>query len=90
MDDFVEKATALMNIAYEAGKNHVLKYGAWVPCEVRLPDEEGAYLVTRYSDGEYEVLEKTFLITKEFPRGTWGFGSSCIIAWMPYPKPYVG
>lgn len=72
---------------YEKGRNDALweigRFCEWVPCEKRLPDKEGQYLVTL-----------DFAWGKEIEMGDWFNGewvnpnSHVTVAWMPLPKPY--
>ena len=63
----------------------------WIPCEERLPSENGLYLATFECEDEI-VVDIMFMIGKQFyyPEDAIGnFGRSVeIIAWQPLPQPY--
>lgn len=52
----------------------------WIPCEERLPEKKGFYLVT---------TEERKTATMGFYEDIW-FKTEKVIAWMPLPKPYEG
>lgn len=61
----------------------------WIPCSVRLPEEDGFYLATL--DGEIVGEEKSFSGLAEFENGKWVDDDEdyqCIKAWQPLPEPY--
>ena len=63
----------------------------WIPCEERLPSENGLYLATFECEDEI-VVDIMFMIGKQFyyPEDAIGnFGRSVeVIAWQPLPQPY--
>lgn len=57
-------------------------HGEWIPCNERLPDKDGKYLITWHSPrGKDHICEKAFT------NGSWN-SSFNITAWMPFPEPY--
>ena len=61
----------------------------WIPCEERLPEEEGFYLVTL----EHEYGAETNIRFFQFENGKryWSlWGNENITAWMPKPEPFKG
>ena len=60
----------------------------WIPCGVRLPEEEGEYLITDDSGGIKTIEVDSFMF---FEDGTkdWCYSQNAI-AWMPLPDPYEG
>ena len=70
---------------YEQGKRDGIE---WIPVTERLPEEEGAYIVTeRDKDMEYPcyVMREWYVNGKWSRVDTLGFE---VTAWMPLPKPY--
>lgn len=70
----------------------------WIPCEERLPEEEGWYLVTIQNDKTEKrrtendlfaigIAEAHKLTPYKFCKD--GYRQT-VIAWMPLPEPYVG
>ena len=53
----------------------------WIPCEERLPSENGAYLVC-FPNGDVDIIE--------FSDGHfwWNVTVLEVIAWQPLPQPY--
>ena len=60
----------------------------WIPCNERLPDENGLYLIQ---------FEDKFFMVVDFYNGLWNaskygqeysFASNDVVAWMPLPEPY--
>ena len=65
-----------------------LKDSRWIPVTERLPEEEGAYIVTeRDKDMEYPcyVMREWYVNGKWSRVDTLGFE---VTAWMPLPEPY--
>ena len=59
----------------------------WIPCNKRLPEKEGLYLVTRLYMGGVSVVTKFYYI-EEFG-GYWNrTHSDRVLAWSPLPEPY--
>lgn len=61
----------------------------WIPCEDRLPKEDGFYLATL--DGQIVGEDKPFSGTAEFKDGKWVDDEEdyqCVLAWQPLPEPY--
>lgn len=58
----------------------------WIPCEERLPSEDGDYLVT------FSLMGVKFPIEVcAFEDGKWDkYLYDGVLAWMPLPKPYEG
>ena len=54
----------------------------WVPCNERLPDETGLYIVT---DKKERVAFRWYSIKFSFAELT---GTEEVIAWMNFPEPY--
>lgn len=59
--------------------------GQWVPCDERMPNEDGYYLVTVEFDYGKEI-EMGWLLGGEWVNEN----SHVTVAWMPLPKPYKG
>lgn len=60
----------------------------WIPCEERLPEEGGDYLVTTKWEGSYSgdtYIETNMAVYRE-KLEEWDCKD--VIAWMPLPKPY--
>lgn len=51
----------------------------WIPCEERLPEENGTYLITGKSGKVYTITYK---------EGRW-YGGTAPLAWMCTPDPYT-
>ena len=62
-----------------------LKQNQWIPCEERLPEENGNYLVTAIWKGKPEVDMDYFQFLCQ-----WDDYKDTVVAWMPLPKPYEG
>ena len=81
---------------YEKGRNDALweigRFCEWVPCEKRLPEVKGEYLVTM-SDAISGCYATVLGYSKE---DGWHYDDGehfnsfdeSVIAWMPLPKPY--
>lgn len=66
-------------------------HGEWIPCDERLPDEHGYYLVI--TDGSrnavIDIAEYGKFFRKPEYECVWEWNkASKIIAWMPLPEPY--
>lgn len=71
-----------------------IEISSWIPCSVRLPEQDGCYLVTvaEYGNEQLEVDEAGYI------NGEWytvdgevysdWYKGSYITAWMPEPEPY--
>jgi len=63
----------------------------WIPCSERMPEEEGAYLVTEVSYGELYV-SKGYYVQENGERiwrnDTYEYDIIDPIAWMELPEPY--
>ena len=59
----------------------------WIPCEERLPEENGFYLVTA-DHWHDKAFRSTDLYS--FIDGKWYTVHDDIIAWMPLPEPWNG
>lgn len=66
------------------------KEGEWIPCEERLPEEEGRYYVTRHDD----VTNTEFIDILWYEENLWwnrhSTGDYAVTAWMPLPEPWKG
>lgn len=67
----------------------------WIPCKERLPDKNGVYFVT-FIFGEYVALtDKMHYYTNGNTfKWTWDNYNhrdmTChVVAWMPFPEPYM-
>ena len=61
----------------------------WIPCEERLPEKDGYYLVTH----QWQIFKDEYEINiDEYRHGEWvETPRSCMtVAWMPLPEPYKG
>lgn len=61
----------------------------WIPCEERLPEEDGYYLVTH----QWQIFKDEYEINiDEYRHGEWvETPRSCMtVAWMPLLEPYDG
>ena len=63
----------------------VLEQTQWIPCEERLPEENGNYLVTAIWNGKREVDMDYFQFLCQ-----WDDYKDTVVAWMPLPEPYEG
>ena len=68
----------------------VVELPKWIPCEERLPEESGEYLVTYewvgQSGTKYIEVEVT-----PFEHKRWNaLRTETILAWMPLPEPWEG
>lgn len=61
-------------------------HGEWIPCEDRLPEEDGQYLVF-LPDRNGTFMCADFLNGQWYP-DDYECTSNHVIAWMPLPKPY--
>lgn len=62
----------------------------WIPCNERLPEEDGEYLVTLKSDYMHYTTKAWFFVkykiwNKQYDEGGY---EARITAWMPTPEPY--
>ena len=62
----------------------------WIPCNERLPEEDGEYLVTVKSDYMHYTTRAWFFVkykiwNKQYDEGGY---EARITAWMPTPEPY--
>lgn len=72
-----------------------MKMGDWIPCNKKLPEEDGQYLITVKYEPE-EGHENIYTEHGEWFNGNWDkcfFYGYCgkvesILAWMPMPDPY--
>lgn len=71
----------------------------WIPCNERLPEEAGMYLITEQNYGfKFDAVCKNVLVhssyfsvnEKEFQDTVYLPNCSNITAWMPLPEPYKG
>ena len=62
-----------------------LELQEWIPCDERMPEEEGHYLVTDESGGTAYVGSSQFLICDD-GKFYWDFFD--VTAWRPLPDPY--
>ena len=89
--DLVPVRVSALEVAIEA-----LKQTQWIPCEERLPEEDGQYLITvKYV--HVDGYEDIYAEHGDWADGKWDmfcFGHcgkvESILAWMPLPKPYEG
>lgn len=65
----------------------------WIPCEERLPEEEGDYIVTIKvhcpDDSWYPDINYFRYNPKRKPNGWGTYYEDDIIAWMDKPSPYT-
>lgn len=79
---------------YEKGRNDALweigRFCEWIPCEKRLPEKEGQYLVTLdFAWGKEIEMGEWFIF--EDGHGEWVNPNSHVtVAWMPLPEPWKG
>lgn len=59
----------------------------WIPCNERLPEKDGNYIVTDDSGGMRCVNECLFIKCDD---GSAYWSLANVIAWMPLPEPYGG
>ena len=60
----------------------------WIPCNVKLPNEEERVLVCS-DKGDIEISKGcVFDSTGEFEWYTSGWKFGTVVAWMPLPNPY--
>jgi hypothetical protein len=65
----------------------------WIPCDKRLPDRNGNYLVTRaFRDGYGYVMIDHFNydLNQTWMNDTSPYAKDKCVAWMYVPKPYGG
>lgn len=71
----------------------------WVPCEERLPSEEGVYIVyaPTYRGGSSTAKENhDGIMFSKWKNSKWSIEHgyyerpNCVLAWMPLPDPYDG
>lgn len=62
------------------------QHGDWIPCEYRLPEENGRFLVF-LPDRNGTFMCADFLSGKWYP-DDYECTSNHVIAWMPLPEPY--
>lgn len=67
------------------------KVDEWIPCNERLPEEKGEYLVTYHPCYWDDVSQEIKVGIDNFRgRSTWAKNKyQRIIAWKPLPKPYI-
>lgn len=79
----VDEAVDMAITALQEQKNH-----GWIPCEDRLPDEGGSYIVTINANERYNTVD----IDTFYSGGTWCvdklYDDSKVTAWMQLPEPY--
>ena len=65
-----------------------IEYSSWLPCEERLPEKEGQYLVTL--DFEWgKKIEMDDWVIFEDGNGEWvNHNSHVTVAWMELPEPW--
>ena len=59
----------------------------WIPCEERLPEEDGTYLVAYTWKGDYSGTIYNEVLLMDFEHGKWESREK-ILAWQPLPLPY--
>jgi Lar family restriction alleviation protein len=69
------------------------KRNAWIPCEERLPEKSGNYIVTmkvtnKLNETYYDVIEATYWSSLKTWEDTVDDISVNVIAWCELPKPY--
>lgn len=71
----------------------------WIPCEERLPSEEGPYIVyaPTYRGGSSTAKENHGgIMFSKWKNSKWSIEHgyyerpNCVLAWMPLPEPYEG
>lgn len=62
----------------------------WIPCNERLPDKEGKYLVTVKNLTGYWIMENNvFVCDYQYDDFIFqGWEDNKVIAWQPLPEPY--
>lgn len=85
LDDLVD-----VILEINKGVNKVIKSqpkaGEWIPCSERLPEEDGAYLVSgTWESGKVVVDDCDFSVSDGYFDVAWNFD---VEAWMPLPDPY--
>lgn len=75
------------NDAFDSAINY-LKETMWIPVTERLPDEEGAYIVT---ERDKDMKNPCYVMREWYVNGKWSRVDTLgfeVTAWMPLPKPY--
>lgn len=69
---------------YRKGYHDGLSVNKWIPCDVRLPEEDGYYLVTM------KLWVGSYVTVHSFHGGEWHLApDDCpVLAWQPLPAPY--
>ncbi len=69
---------------------HPVKHGRWIPCNERLPEKHGYYIVQ--TDGSrnhvIDIAEYGLFWHNMKQEMMWNKASK-VLAWMPLPEPYV-
>lgn len=60
----------------------------WIPCNERLPENSGRYLVTCERDGR-RIVDWNIYYYRSYDRFD-GWLWEPVAAWMPLPEPYTG
>ena len=79
----MEKVQKIVNELAEEHK------GGWIPCSERLPDEELIYVICCFKNGNVSVLLYQGGGRFENDYGTGVYDTKKVIAWMPFPDPYI-
>lgn len=82
--DTIEMLSAKLQ-ASQMERSSQYYHDGWIPCDERMPEEEGHYLVTDESGGTAYVGSSQFLICDD-GKFYWDFFD--VTAWRPLPEPY--
>ena len=84
----VDTIKEMLEIVQEVAEEY---NGGWIPCNERLPEENGMYLCTQNS---YDLATNKNIIRVstelvEFYNGKWRRAKNLVVThWQPLPKPY--
>lgn len=84
INEFRTTAETIRRIVEKEWRKEQCNLSKWIPCNERLPKENGFYLVT-ITDGEQIAVCKMPFVGSEW-KDNW-FGDE-VIAWMPLPEPW--
>lgn len=71
----------------ESEKNREIHNNDWIPCEERLPEQSGLYLITVITNDKTHTKAG---IDFFYDASYWNYYGGNVVAWMPLPEPWKG
>lgn len=61
----------------------------WIPCSKRLPKDENEQVIVTFQNGQIEICSYSEVLGWIVNRMSAVFTTDSVIAWMPFPDPYI-